>query len=1085
MDSWQALIDKVILYGESGTQEIVQRAFDLAAEAHVDRKRLDGTPYIDHAVEVAEILASWRAPVKVVVAGLLHDVLREEYSSKPSRETIRDSFGTEIAGLVQEVASLRRYDAGIPSRWDERRPDNIEDISRRLPWVAHVFQREPMAVVIKIADRLVNFRSLQVLPLQQQKVFADTVRRVFMPFADRLGMRAAKRELEDNAFSILESEKYQQTKQRYLAQDWEGAEGKVLEQLRQHLAGRGFAAQVLCAPASLYSLYRNEIEQSKALPLHVSRPLLILPDSDPAADDRPACYQALMLVHAWCPPLPHEMRDYIFAPKLNGYRGLRTRVRYEQGVSLVVLIRAQEMHIVAEQGVLAEELGVSKMYLPQKLPKWQDPKPGKIVVFTPEGEQRILPEAATPVDFAYALHHQVGNNCIGAIVNGRMVRLSEPLQSGDTVKILLSSIGLGPQPGWLNFVKSSSAKNAIRRYLQAQDTDATTQAGWNILDGKLREQGVILSSEQASLRLRAVSEQLKYDSTRYLLMEVGLRRLQPEKVVRQMLGTSQKEETSQLLRARIVSLSQADVSQSFGRCCHPQPPDPIVGCYLTKKNQVVIHKMSCGHVRRHKVVTQVEWDITWLPHQIEVEVIALNRVGLVRDVSGVLAEADIDVTSFHADRMEDGSARMQIGLGMLMEEQLNLLLTQLRLVRDVRAAQMRPPSIPSQYSPHSIIARHFANPYTKKPVYDEGFYGRDRELRELMDKLRLMLPGEAVLLWGPKRIGKTSLLLRLKSGMPTGQGYIPIFVDMQRISGTTPHLLYTIAEAIAKELGDPRIHVPNMKKMLRDPLGCFQSFLTDLRRFESGSLLLLLDEFQRLSLLRADQVSLADTFTYFRSLIQHGDGLSFIFSGGGVLGDLLKQTEAASLLNVTQHQKVGCLDPKDAERLIIEPVTRVEYEQEAVMTLLDVTACHPFYIQILCEQLISWADKAEQMKIKRADVEDVLENWLPEQEDIYFEHLWGAHSGIDGRKRQQNLLTLSAIADGAAEHPWVALDYLADKGIGSAMREADLLHALRDLVAMDTLELRQDESYRIKVPLCQRWLKARYPLRRLIKEFAI
>lgn len=1077
-DSGQALLTQTAVYFDPSDQALVGRALEMATAVHGGNFRLDGTPYIDHPVAVAQMLASWSAPPPILAAALLHDVLKEKYAACPSLVDIEERVGTEVAGLVRDISRLGRVGHIDAVHGPEEQQDRLAFVTEHLPWVALTLQRSPFAIVIKMADRLHNFQSLQVLSPERQVAFAARTMNVFVPFAERLGMRAAKRELEDEAFRVLQPEKYRQMRARYRPPVLAEAMTGIITRIEQQLQKKGLDAHVEPKPRSYYAFYRRETAQGKQVPLPVAQPVQIM------VDDKQACYRALGLVHALWSPQPGKIIDYIAAPKPNGYRALHTRVRYPPGETLLILICDRQMDLVAEQGIVASWSGVAASLLPQ-LPAWQEPPAGKIAVLTPDGDLLVLPEEATPIDFAYAVHLGLGHQCTGALVNGRPVSLDRPLESGDVVKILTSSASVGPSPDWLTIVKTSRARAAIRRWIRSQNPGDAAEKGWSLLDAELRREGMLLSSPQVTGRLEAVAGEMGYESRRDLLVAVGLGQRQPAKVASHIQKRGQKKRVTPALQATIVSLAESALPQRLAGCCNPLPPDPIVG-YVTRHNVVSIHRADCKRVKQLRPLLNAEWNTEGVQGRAEIEILAIDRLGLVRDVSTVIAEAGISMIGFYADRMPDGSARFLIGLGDTPRSQLEHTLNRLRRVADVRQAELLSPGQGARFGAAGKMARHFANPYTLRPVSGKGFYGRRAELRDLVNNLRGVRPGEAVLLWGARRVGKTSLLLEFQQRIIAGEDYLPVFVDMQRLSGRSiTFFLFDIVKSIARALADSGVKPPTLNRMKRDPLAYFRGFLENEPRLQDRQLVLILDEFQLLATLHQEKVAVADINRYFRSLIQHRRGLSMIFSGGGVLDTLLQQPDTSFMLEVARHQKIDCLDPDAARQLIVEPVQRGKYDQATVERLLALTAGHPYYLQWLCGELVDRIDREQQANIGDRHLQQLLDDWLPDQGEQYFSHLWGSVSGVKRSEQQRNKVVLTAISetgDIQKEARWVSFDGIAQSGVARVMDESKLWRLLQDLVKMDTLERTDEEHYRIKVGLCELWLRANYTVDHVIKE---
>jgi guanosine-3',5'-bis(diphosphate) 3'-pyrophosphohydrolase len=1064
-------------YLPQSDQEIVRRAMAMAGVAHTGRMRLEGIAYIEHAVAVAQILAGWHAPVDLIAAGLLHDVLKETYASGVTLAMIQDTFGTAVAEIVHEVSRLGRLGHIYPAEESEERLDSAAYNVERLPWVASALSRSPHAVIVKIADRLHNAQSTHVHVPERQVAFAAGTMNIFVPFAERLGMRAAKRELEDGAFSVLQPEKYRQMVEAYPLAGRRQAVEPIMNEIQQMLDRVGIKACVTSRSRSFYNLYLVETAQRRRQPLHLSHPISVV------TEDILSCYLALGIVHELWPPQPDQIRDHVASPKPNGYRGLHTYVRFAPGEELLITIRQKQMDLVADLGLTAQWQGAPKEYLPS-FPKWRDPPPGKMQVLTPDGDVVLLTMGATPIDFAYAIHAGLGHQCTGAVVNGRMASLTQSLESGDVVKIMTSSASVGPSPEWLEIIKTSKARNHIRRWFKAEKPGEMAEAGWVILEGEMRRLGVLLTSPGAARQLERVARSEGFENRQELLMAIGLGKRKATAIAAKMQLDMKPEGTTPSMQATIVSLARADMPHRLAACCNPLPPDSIVG-YVTNRNAVTIHRVDCARAQRLLPLLAAEWNnLDDEPHWNEFQIMALDRPGLVHDISVVVTETGLGMNSFHADRMKDGSARVKFGLGGIPILQRDYLITRLRQVPAVRTVAVSVPSHPSQIIEDSVLARRLApNPYTLRPVSGEGFYGRNNELRDLVNNLRDVQPGEAVLLWGPRRIGKTSLLLQFQQHVMSSEDYVLAFVDMQRLSGrSTTMFLRDIVKAIVKALPESSTaQAPTLARMKRDPLGFFRGFLENVPALRNKHVVLILDEFQLLSELYDEQVTLADINRYFRSMIQHRQGLSVIFCGGGVLETLLRQPEAAFLLELVRHQEIGCLDEAAARQLIVQPAHRIQYDDTAVDDLVNITAGHPYYLQWFCGELLARADREQRTAISAQHVQDALTDWLPWQGEQFFSHLWGNGIGFDEALQKRHMLVLTAVTENAIDaHRRVSMPQIC-RMLDGVLDEGHVWRALQDLVKIGTLEV-VNEQYRIKVGLCESWLRSNYNVKRMIRE---
>jgi hypothetical protein len=315
------------------------------------------------------------------------------------------------------------------------------------------------------------------------------------------------------------------------------------------------------------------------------------------------------------------------------------------------------------------------------------------------------------------------------------------------------------------------------------------------------------------------------------------------------------------------------------------------------------------------------------------------------------------------------------------------------------------------------------------------------------------------------------------------EDYVVAFIDMQRLSGrSTTMFLRDIVRAIVKSLGDSSAKTPSLARMKRDPLGYFRGFLENVPALRDKHLVLIFDEFQLLSELYAERVTLDDINRYFRSLIQHRHGLSVLFSGGGILENLLNQPSASFMLEMARHQEIGFLDEAAARQLIVEPARRVQYDEATVDWLLELTAGHPYYLQWMCGELVSRADREARQTIHSQHVQDALTDWLPYQGEQFFSHLWGSGIGFDLEAQQGHKLVLTAVTSHAIGSRWVSLEQIHRSGIEAIMDESHLWRTLQDLVKIGTLDKQKDDHYRIKVALCEQWIRGNYTVEQMIRE---
>lgn len=1073
MNPGASLIECVAGYAGASAEPRLSQALALAEQAHAGKVCEGERPYLAHVIAVAEWLSQWQAPVEVIIAGLLHDATDRRYATKPAGDAVRRAFGDTIADRIQSVVQLSRVelpDAAQES--DNLLPDPAMEVTQ-LPAITRVLHLDPIAAVIKIADRIEKLTSRCALPADQERNYVLGTMGTFVPIANRLGMWSAKRELEDGAFGLLHPEAFEEMQRGYGTSQRQDAARGLLDEANRHLARAGVPAEAILLPVSLYSLHRKLSQAEKAIPPELLTPLLILVDSTEA------CYAAMQTMHQHWRPLTGQVWDYIASPKSNRYRAIHTRLRSDLGAPLVTVIRTHQGHLVAERGITAAWAGVPAALLPTP-PEWSDPPPHRIAVFTPNGDLKELPREAIAVDLAYAVHPQVGHQCVSAIVNGDPASPERVLHTGDVVEIVTNEASTGPRDDWLDKVKSGKARREIRRWLVSQRQEGVAQQGWSLLDTKLREIGVTLTAAETAGRVRDVATELGYSTASELQIALGLGRLTPATVVARMQQAAQDRGTP-IPRAIGVPLIFAHLPRRLAKCCHPLAPDPIVG-YVTQDGEVVVHRANCHTIRRLKPLLSVEWQTRPWQDTAQICISAEDRAGLVRDVAAAVTDSGIAMSHFHADRQEDGSARIILDLDTNTAQQTRQLVDRLRAMESVRHfdwGRDAPVKLPEP-------ANYFEIPYTLSPVIGRRFFGRKTEFLKLDDYLHDPTPGKAILLWGPRRIGKTSLLRNLEQRLAHENLYLPVFVDMQSISGQdTAVFLHTIARLLAVAVAHRNVNVPKFNRMRRDPLSYFRVFVDSLRGVESRHIVLILDEMQVLTGLKEEHATLADSFAYLRSLITGGGQISFLFSGGGILDTLRQQVGASSLLNVTHTQKVDCLPREEARRLIVEPAQHLSYDDNVVDELLSLTAGHPYYLHLLCGELALNAYSSGGTRISQAHLDDVLADWLPAQEEHHFNHLWGTDSPIEHRFQQQYKLFLTAVATVPARpDDWVSFESLCTALEPAPYPEQELWQGLQALSKMDTLDMNGDTHYRVKVPLCQQWMRANYSVAKMLREIS-
>jgi len=692
--------------------DIIRRAYAFAAEAHEGQYRRSGEPYVMHALGVAEILASLRLDPVTVAAGLLHDVPED---TKHTLEEIRQTFGDEIANLIDGVTKLGRI------QWKSREERQAENLRKMFLAMA----RDIRIVLIKLADRLHNMRTIGAMPHDHQRRKAQETLEIYAPLAKRLGIGQIQNELEDLSFAILEPEAYREITDSLAeaqAQQQEVLQS-ITEELYRELRRAGIRVErsnITARPKHAYSIYRKLQRpeyQGKGLSRIYDRLGVRV-----IVDDVKDCYAALGVVHSLWRPIPGEFDDYIANPKPSGYRSLHTTVIY-RGTPLEIQIRTHEMHQEAEYGIAAHwrykegKLASRDRAFEQKLSwlrqllEWhqemQDAREfmrsvkldlfqNEVFVFTPKGDVIDLPSGATPVDFAYRIHTDVGHHCVGAKVNGRLVPLSYKLQSGDIVEILTSKTSAGPSRDWLGFVVTSNARSKIRQWFRKQQREENIARGREMLERELRRLGLLSQLLRAD-RMRQALERLQLPTEDDLYAALGNGDLTLLQVVQALGGPEQAggpltaEETpapvpepaARGLRVRGVE----NVLMALARCCRPLPGDDVVG-YITRGRGVTIHRRDCPNLRHLRRQPERLMEVEWEPpedgvYPVEVQIEALDRVGLLKDVLAAIADTRTNVRSVNAHVRRDKVGVIDLVLDIRNVGQLTTVMQRISKVPDV------------------------------------------------------------------------------------------------------------------------------------------------------------------------------------------------------------------------------------------------------------------------------------------------------------------------------------------------------------------------------------------------------------------
>ncbi|MDT7587492.1 MAG: diphosphokinase / guanosine-3,5-bis(diphosphate) 3-diphosphatase [Pseudonocardiales bacterium] len=695
---------------------LLQQAYDVAEERHGDQKRKSGDPYITHPLAVATILAELGMDTTTLVAALLHDTVED---TGYLLEELGADFGEEVAHLVDGVTKLDKVKLGAAAE--------AETIRKMVVAMA----RDPRVLVIKLSDRLHNMRTMRFLPPEKQARKARETLEVFAPLAHRLGMATVKWELEDLAFALLHPKKYDEivrlvadrapSRDTYLRQ--------VIDEVNAQLDGARIAATVEGRPKQYYSIYRKMIVKGKDFDdIHDLVGVRI------QVDDVRDCYAAMGMVHALWQPMPGRFKDYIAQPRFGVYQSLHTTVIGPDGKPLEVQIRTRDMHRTAEYGIAAhwryketrgthtgQAVEVDEMGWMRQLLDWQreaadpgefleslryDLATREIFVFTPKGDVVTLPSGSTPVDFAYAVHTEVGHRCIGSRVNGRLVALERKLENGEVVEIFTSKAGgAGPSQDWLTFVASPRAKAKIRHWFAKERREEAIEAGKEAIAREARRTGMPLQRLASADSMAALSRELHYPDLSGLYAAVGESHASAKHVVARLVallgGVEDAEEelaeratpsTVQRRRASgdsgVAVVGDAggmtDVWVKLARCCTPVPGDEIIG-FVTRGGAVSVHRSDCTNSDslrgQSERLVEVEWHASpSAMFLVSIQVEALDRHRLLSDVTKVLADEKVNILSASVTTSRDRVAVSRFAFEMGDPKHLGHLL---RVVRNV------------------------------------------------------------------------------------------------------------------------------------------------------------------------------------------------------------------------------------------------------------------------------------------------------------------------------------------------------------------------------------------------------------------
>jgi guanosine-3',5'-bis(diphosphate) 3'-pyrophosphohydrolase len=701
-------------YTPTAPVEILQKAYEFSAGVHKGQRRASGEPFLTHPLQVAGIIAEMRLDVPSVATGLLHDTVEDTLATLAE---VEERFGGEIAGLVDGVTKIGQI------TFTTREEKQAENFRKMLLAMA----RDIRVILIKLADRTHNMRTLGHLAPERQVEIAQETLDIYAPLAHRLGINWIKSDLEDNALRFLHPEVYYQLKRSVAKRKAEREKyiREVIAVLTKKLGEAELEAEVSGRPKHFYSIY----EKMQAQNLLYDQ-IYDLVAFRIVVDSASECYEALGVVHANWKPVPGRFKDYIALPKANGYQSLHTTAIGPYGERIEIQIRTREMHRVAEYGVAAhwrykkpgtaEDDSQRFAWLRQML-EWQqqlqDPQEflrsvkedlftEEVFVFTPKGDLLNFPVGATVIDFAYRIHSEVGQHCAGARVNGRIVPLRYQLQSGDTVEIVTTT-NQAPSKDWLKLVKTSRAKARIRAYVKAQQSSRSVAVGREILERDLARHQLDYAKLRGDGTLRRVAEELGEKDDDTLIASVGYGKVTAQQVLARILPAEELERRRDKAEGRLQRLFRLvsrqtksgvqvsgveDVLVRFGKCCSPLPGERITG-FITRGRGVTVHALDCPKVLESDPQRRIEvqWeDGKGTPRAVKVEVTCVDRPGLLAAMSKAISSAGINISRAHVHALGDRKAQNVFEVMVASAEELNRVMRNLGRVRGVmKVARVR------------------------------------------------------------------------------------------------------------------------------------------------------------------------------------------------------------------------------------------------------------------------------------------------------------------------------------------------------------------------------------------------------------
>jgi GTP pyrophosphokinase len=701
------IVDRVTDYAADADLDIIERAYIYSARVHEGQVRLSGEPYLSHPLEVAGILTDMKLDPESVAAGILHDVIEDTPATPKEIKTL---FGPEIMHIVSGVSKLGSLSFG------SSRARQAESIRKMFLAMADDIR----VILIKLADRVHNMRTLQFHNSDKRKEIARETLDIYAPIAARLGIYWMKNELEESSFKYVLPDEYARIENAVSKSKIEREKyiETVKGYIKEVLGEAELTCEVLGRSKNFYSIYNKMISQN--LPFEEIYDIIAFRIILATV---PQCYEALGHIHSLWKPIDHKFKDYIGRPKTNMYQSLHTTVIGPVGERIEIQIRTWEMDKVATAGIAAHwgykegkhiDENVSRKFawiqdLVENQENFMDPGefmenvridlfPDEVYVFTPRGEVKTLPRGATPVDFAYLIHTEVGGQCTGAKVNGRMVPLPHVLKTGDIVEIVTSK-NHHPSKDWLNFVKTVKARSKIRHWIKVQETERSLTLGREMCEKAFRKERLNFNTLVKSEKMMKIVEQFGFKAADDLIANVGYGKITPLQVLRKFVPKVDAEEVDESIFNKLMERVRKkkpktgvlvkgvdDILIRFGKCCQPVPGDPIIG-YITRGYGVTIHRTNCVNALRMNPERQieVEWnqEVTEI-YPVKIRIISQDRVGLLADVVGNISKFGANILNAKTETRENKMVDSYFTIGVEDTAHLEKIVSAVKKVKHVQ-----------------------------------------------------------------------------------------------------------------------------------------------------------------------------------------------------------------------------------------------------------------------------------------------------------------------------------------------------------------------------------------------------------------